>query len=296
MGGFMAETKTSMKEILKLSPYLFEYQPNKQEVKNYVKELISKGLEASEVLHQVQRWMANNRKPTTPTTAKKVEYAGQFSVRTNAAGTISMKDTLKLPPYRRGEKKERLAPLPQKRQLHQNVLATSELREWLASLDEYEKKDFTNWCARQGKIVSKHLWEEFKVNQNGLQQLPQITEPSPTFEQRSYVEDGYSLTKIRKAQGRFRKDVLANWRGCCAITGSRFAIDACHILSHAAGGAPSVENGIALASDLHRLLDSGHLRIEDNRAVFSDEARKDPRYKHFHDKELKQPLSPVKFD
>ncbi|MBA1050703.1 HNH endonuclease, partial [Escherichia coli] len=156
--------------------------------------------------------------------------------------------------------------------------------------------DFTNWCARQGKIVSKHLWEEFKVNQNGLQQLPQITEPSPTFEQRSYVEDGYSLTKIRKAQGRFRKDVLANWRGCCAITGSRFAIDACHILSHAAGGAPSVENGIALASDLHRLLDSGHLRIEDNRSVFSDEARKDPRYKHFHDKELKQPLSPVKFD
>ncbi|EGO4237001.1 HNH endonuclease, partial [Escherichia coli] len=188
MGGFMAETKTSMKEILKLSPYLFEYQPNKQEVKKYVKELISKGLEASEVLHQVQRWMANNRKPTTPTTAKKVEYAGQFSVRTNAAGTISMKDTLKLPPYRRGEKKERLAPLPQNRQLHQNVLATSELREWLASLDEYEKRDFTNWCARQGKIVSKHLWEEFKVNQNGLQQLPQITEPSPTFEQRSYVE------------------------------------------------------------------------------------------------------------
>ncbi|MBA1050626.1 HNH endonuclease, partial [Escherichia coli] len=48
MGGFMAETKTLMKEILKLSPYLFEYQPNKQEVKKYVKELISKGLEASE--------------------------------------------------------------------------------------------------------------------------------------------------------------------------------------------------------------------------------------------------------
>lgn len=291
----MAETKTSMKEILMLSPYLFEYQPNKEEVKNYVKKLISQGLEASEVLHQVQLWMANNRKPTMPTTAKKVEYAGQFSVRTNAAGMISMKDTVKLPPYRRGEKKERLAPLPQKRQSQQNVLATAELRVWLASLDEHEKKDFNNWCARQGKIVSKHLWEEFKANQQGSQQLSPITEPSPTFEQRSYVEDGYSLTKTRKAQGRFRKDVLANWEGRCAITGSRFAIDACHILSHAAGGAPSVENGIALASDLHRLLDSGHLRIEDNRAIFSIEARKDPRYKQFHARKLKKPLLPVKY-
>lgn len=103
------------------------------------------------------------------------------------------------------------------------------------------------------------------------------------------------MAKIRKAQGKFRKDVLANWGGCCAITGSPFAIDACHVLSHASGGVPSVENGIALASDLHRLLDSGHLRIENNRAIFSDETRKNPRYKDFHDRELKKTFSPVKF-
>lgn len=291
----MAEIKTTMKEILQLSPYLFEFQPNKQEVKNHVKKLINEGLEASEVLHQIQIWMAYNRKPIEPTTAKKIEFAGQFSVRTNAAGTISMKDTLKLPPYRRGEKRERLVPSPQSHHSHSNVLPTSELREWLASLNESDKRNFTNWCARQGKIVSKHLWKEYEISQNDSQQVHQAFEPTPTFEQRSYVEDGYAITKTRKAQGSFRKDVLANWKGRCAITGTCFAIDACHILSHAEGGAPSVENGIALASDLHRLLDSGHLRIEDNRAVFSNEARKDPRYKKFHGRTLKKPLSPVKF-
>ncbi|MDX6917595.1 HNH endonuclease signature motif containing protein [Pectobacterium carotovorum] len=284
--------KTTMKEILELSPYLFVYLPNKQEVKNHVKKLISEGLEASEVLHQVQLWMANNRKPPKSTSAKKIEYAGQFSVRTNAAGTISMKDTLKLPPYRRGEKMERLAPPSQNLPSHPNSLPTTELQRWLLSLDEYDRRTFTNWCARQGKIVGKHLWEEFKFSQYSIQQ---VSEPLPTFEQRSYVEDGYSTTKVRKSQGKFRKDVLANWRGCCAITGTRFAIDACHILSHASGGVPSVENGIALASDLHRLLDSGHLRIESNRAIFSDEARKDPRYKNFHGRELNEPLFPVKF-
>ncbi|MFJ5440109.1 HNH endonuclease [Pectobacterium brasiliense] len=288
----MAKTKTTMKEILELSPYLFVYLPNKQEVKNHVKKLIREGLEASEVLHQVQLWMANNRKPPESTLAKKIEYAGQFSVRTNAAGTISMKDTLKLPPYRRGEKMERLAPPPQNFPLHPDSLPTTELQGWLLSLDEHERKTFTHWCARQGKIVGKHLWEEFKASQYFIRQ---VSEPLPTFEQRLYVEDGYSTTKIRKSQSKFRNDVLANWRGCCAITGSRFAIDACHILSHASGGAPSVENGIALASDLHRLLDSGHLRIENNQAIFSDEARKEPRYKDFHGKILNEPLFPVKF-
>ncbi|WP_455916599.1 HNH endonuclease [Pantoea agglomerans] len=288
----MTKIKTTMKEILELSPYLFEYQLNKEEVKAHVKNLISEGLEASEVLHQAQLWIANKRMPSRATSVKKNEYAGQFSVRTNAASTISMKDTLKLPPYRRGEKTERLTPpLPTYLALP-NFTPTSELREWLISLEELERKTFTNWCALQGKIVSKNLWEEFNASQYHSRQN---SEPAPTFEQRSYIEDCYSTTKIRKAQGKFRKDVLANWRGCCAITGSRFAIDACHILSHASGGAPSVENGIALASDLHRLLDSGHLRIELNRAIFSDEARKDPRYKDFHDRELNEPLLPVKF-
>lgn len=120
-----------MKEILELSPCLFEYQLNKEEVKAHVKNLISEGLEASEVLYQAQLWMANKRMPSKATSVKINEYAGQFSVRTNAASTISMKDTLKLPPYRRGEKTERLTPLLPTYPALPNFMPTSELREWL---------------------------------------------------------------------------------------------------------------------------------------------------------------------
>lgn len=106
-------------------------------------------------------------------------------------------------------------------------------------------------------------------------------------------EDGMRMVKIRREQSKFRKAVMLNWGGRCAITGSPLAVEACHIIRHADKGLPSVENGIALAADLHKLFDSDHLSFKDNRIILSESARLEPRYEKYHGTELRKPLKPV---
>ncbi|WP_411752820.1 HNH endonuclease [Serratia sp. (in: enterobacteria)] len=72
--------------------------------------------------------------------------------------------------------------------------------------------------------------------------------------------------------------MISNWENQCAITGTRLALEAAHILSHASGGNASAENGICLAADLHTLLDSGHLLILNGTLRLSDEAKGDLLY------------------
>ncbi|WP_058960832.1 HNH endonuclease signature motif containing protein [Type-E symbiont of Plautia stali] len=91
-------------------------------------------------------------------------------------------------------------------------------------------------------------------------------------------EKKYTRAEIRPAQGRFRREVMSNWENQCAITGTRLALEAAHIVSHASGGTASIENGICLAADLHTLLDSGHLLILEGITRLSDEAKNDLRY------------------
>ncbi len=279
----MSKIKTNLKDVLEVSPYLWEYQKNKKEVKEYVIQLINEGLDVSDVIHQTGVWLANNRKPVNPSVQK-----ADYSVRANTAGTIFLNGTLKLPPYRRGKKPDQPSHIPPTPTLKTSNIP-SQLRDWLASLDKSERILFTNWCVRQGKVASKSLWEKFKSTAD-------ISPSSDmSFKQRSFVADGWAKSKVRKSQGQFRQDVLANWSGRCAITGSAFAVEACHIISHSSGGVPSVENGIALAADLHHLLDSNHLQIIDNIAIFSDDAKNDPRYAAYHNIMLRTPIIPIKF-
>lgn len=84
--------------------------------------------------------------------------------------------------------------------------------------------------------------------------------------------------EIRPAQGRFRREVMSNWKNQCAITGTRLALEAAHIVSQASGGNASVVNGICLSADLHTLLDSRHQLIFDDITHLSDEAKDELRY------------------
>lgn len=121
----------------------------------------------------------------------------------------------------------------------------------------------------------------------------QISMPDEPIDATIRREDGLHMVKFRKDQKRFRDAVMANWDGKCAVTGSSLAVEACHIISHADMGLPSVENGIALAADLHALFDSDHLSFINNRVILSESARLEPRYKEFHEAELRTPLKPV---
>lgn len=115
------------------------------------------------------------------------------------------------------------------------------------------------------------------------------------YEQRSRREDGLRMVKVRMDQSAFRRDVMDNWHGKCAITGSSLAVEACHLISHANQGEPRVENGIALAADLHHLFDNDDLSFMNNKVILSERAQQEERYKELHNKLIQQPKSPVNF-
>ncbi|NTZ45322.1 hypothetical protein FCM30_06010 [Lelliottia aquatilis] len=109
-----------------------------------------------------------------------------------------------------------------------------------------------------------------------------------------FREDGLRMMKFRRGQEEFRNRALTNWENRCAITGSTMALEACHIQSHAKKCDYSLENGIVLAADLHKLFDSGNLSIENNRVILSSVAQQEPRYAGLHTQLLRTPLKPIR--
>lgn len=132
--------------------------------------------------------------------------------------------------------------------------------------------------------------QQFKDIEKGEKEQEAIS--TPHFKRKS---NRYTRVIIRDAQKEFRSRVLANWGYRCAISGSTLVVEACHIIPFSEDGPDCVENGIALAVDFHRLMDSGHLIIKNNKVILSDEALKEPRYKQYHDYVLKPSLVPVNF-
>lgn len=70
----------------------------------------------------------------------------------------------------------------------------------------------------------------------------------------------------RLGQGIFRTAVTDEYQRRCSVTGERTlpALEAAHIRPYAAGGANSVNNGLLLRSDLHRLFDRGYVTVDSN--------------------------------
>jgi putative restriction endonuclease len=68
----------------------------------------------------------------------------------------------------------------------------------------------------------------------------------------------------RQGQGRFRQELLAAYRGRCAITGcdATEALEAAHILPYRGKHTDQLSNGLLLRGDLHTLLDLGLLAVE----------------------------------
>ncbi|TQI82492.1 HNH endonuclease [Serratia fonticola] len=319
----MIKPRTTLKQLEEISPDLWKNQPYGRQIRIYITNLINQGIGPQEIIARTRSWVAsghaieanrlrriNNRKPHGPPPQLS-------SARLNAGGLISLSGTRKIPPYRRG-KNIQFPKSHVETKSHTEVESPiSSLQTWLLSIEDDERKEFVVWCTLQGKTPSKVLWDSFKTyghtssaftskSEKGIEQHAfELTRSgtghanktqsiySPTLQMREYENDGWSKVKIRKAQGRFRQDVLANWGYRCAITGSALVIEACHIISHASGGTPSVENGIALAVDFHRLLDSGHLRFHGNQIALSDDARKEPRYCNYDGGFLRESIVPV---
>ncbi|MBB3322627.1 HNH endonuclease, partial [Atlantibacter sp. RC6] len=163
---------------------------------------------------------------------------------------------------------------------------------WRNGKIEGKQTDITNWrlClilgAGHDNLGNGQLYSEYKA------ELARQRLDIPHFEKQ---EIKYTRVKIRPAQGVFRSRVMTNWDNRCAITGTGLALEAAHIISHASGGAPTVENGLCLAADLHTLMDRGHLLIDGNVVRLSDEAKEEPRYSGLDGTVLRKPRQPVVF-
>jgi hypothetical protein len=77
-----------------------------------------------------------------------------------------------------------------------------------------------------------------------------------------------TVSRIKRRQAQFKKDLISLYDRC-ALTGETTlqALDAAHICEAHTGGTTSVNNGILLRSDLHRLYDAGIFEITMNGTI-----------------------------
>lgn len=101
------------------------------------------------------------------------------------------------------------------------------------------------------------------------------------------------LVEVNKRQNQsvFRDSLLKLYNSRCAISevNTGEVLEAAHILAHSDKGINSVENGILLRRDLHRLFDRNLLLIHPKKlTVHISPAIKDPEYKKYDGKKLLQ--------
>lgn len=100
----------------------------------------------------------------------------------------------------------------------------------------------------------------------------------------SIIERQRTVTTVlsRPGQPKFRKQVLKLSQNQCLLTGERITevLEAAHIIPVTSGGADENDNGICLRVDIHRLFDSGNIRIRPTGDLkFSDAVRESGNYR-----------------
>jgi putative restriction endonuclease len=106
--------------------------------------------------------------------------------------------------------------------------------------------------------VGRGLWEQLQLRlQTGwpiVQPQPEVIEPSARF-------GSPTLVIPRLGQGSFRVIVTDIYNRRCAVTNEKTlpALEAAHIKPFSNSGPHTVQNGILLRSDIHRLFDSGYV-------------------------------------
>lgn len=87
----------------------------------------------------------------------------------------------------------------------------------------------------------------------------------------------------RPQQPNFRKNVLDAYRSTCLVTGARLenVLEAAHIKPAKNSGNDTIQNGLCLRVDIHRLFDSNHLRIKPTgKILITRKAKRPENYPH----------------
>jgi len=92
----------------------------------------------------------------------------------------------------------------------------------------------------------------------------------------SIIERQRTVTTVmaRTGQAKFRSSVLKAFRHRCFLTGDTIpeVLEAAHIIPVNQNGADTQENGLCLRVDIHRLFDSGNIRLKPSGELFLSEA------------------------
>jgi hypothetical protein len=107
--------------------------------------------------------------------------------------------------------------------------------------------------------VENSIFNSDDIQEKAVETIISSSLPSIVERQRSY-----SPTLKRPEQNRFRLMVLTAYESRCLITGERITevLEAAHIIPVTHNGADTIDNGLCLRVDLHRLFDAGHIRIK----------------------------------
>lgn len=116
-----------------------------------------------------------------------------------------------------------------------------------------------------------------------------IVESARTSRLPSVIERQRITTTIltRPGQARFREDILRAYDNRCYLTGDSIGeiLEAAHIIPVQYSGADETANGICLRVDIHRLFDSGNIRLRlTGELVFSDALRASINYRGLPDR------------
>jgi putative restriction endonuclease len=111
--------------------------------------------------------------------------------------------------------------------------------------------------------IGRNLFDQ--VNQR-LQANLTITQPQAEIKEPSASYGSPTLVIPRLGQGSFRVIITDVYNRRCAVSQEKTlpALEAAHIKPFSDSGPHSIQNGILLRSDIHRLFDSGYVTITDD--------------------------------
>jgi len=116
----------------------------------------------------------------------------------------------------------------------------------------------------QGKVGKE--FQQLKEKEETKQQERGAFDPNNINDARKRV---VASIVQRQGQPQFRKSLLKNYGGCCAITGCDVpeTLEAAHIIPYKGEETNHPSNGILLRADLHTLFDLGFISIEPSKYI-----------------------------
>ena len=150
--------------------------------------------------------------------------------------------------------------------------------EWVVPPRDWSPRTQTGAAYDLSQGDGQRVWQECLERVSAYRMQPPATWPAaePGGGQARFGAPTTFLPRL--GQGIFRVQVLDAYGRACAITHEHSlpVLEAAHIRPYSQGGEHRIPNGIALRSDLHRLLDHGYLTVdEDDKLVVGQRLKRD---------------------